>query len=653
MKDNDLMPLNSLLCASDGLGKRRKENRMNRRFLAATTLIEVLVVIVIFAVGILAVIQVFPRGFQVLMQTRNRSVATNLGRAEIERVKSRPDQIPEQIVSRQHADGLIYLTGDRRPDELGPMGDAIARDGTLSFGSATVGNWQEHSGANNFRGIIGEGRRVPAPTWVSGLFGGLMVLQFSPVSVDQAELVYGSDLVRRTALTQEEERRQTNEYFVTDATTPAIALWLPSGPTDRRFRLAFTAFVPRTSGTGFWPRRVVATLPSGTATVPASSPDVYGNYPLYEVRLNTVVPNLYGAELDSIQVSRLFERIAPTTDFTDAYQYKVLNPSMGVLLFSPMASDERQPLTARVDYDVKDWRIIREEFRVADSANPQYRLALGNLKVGGQAGPDGQPNTAIFLERTDPGITQISDPKADHFILQDMVTGGLIAERAYSGGRQLVAVDKSLGLVTFFDANTSTPSIDAELLMPGATSTTYIPLANRPLRALYMANGEWSVQVLKAASTYHITFDVPGPGQYYVGGSNTAIGGLRGRIYFSPSETGRRVAFDELFVRDSSGVQRQLLGQDFQIAIRNPDPTGLPSIDVREVAGQNAVVSFVNGYPARGVKGASLAVRVLHNQATFSLTDDGATNIRRLEQWGRNWRRSTTETYIQRGDNIR
>ena len=47
-----------------------------------TTLLEVLVVIVIFLLGILAIVQIFPYGFKILMSSRNSSVS-KIGRAHV------------------------------------------------------------------------------------------------------------------------------------------------------------------------------------------------------------------------------------------------------------------------------------------------------------------------------------------------------------------------------------------------------------------------------------------------------------------------------------------------------------------------------------------------------------------------------------------
>jgi len=65
-----------------GSGRQRPPvNAMRRnRHSFGTTLVEVLVVMVVFLVGILAVVQIFPKGYQLLLLTRGKSVGQALAR---------------------------------------------------------------------------------------------------------------------------------------------------------------------------------------------------------------------------------------------------------------------------------------------------------------------------------------------------------------------------------------------------------------------------------------------------------------------------------------------------------------------------------------------------------------------------------------------
>jgi len=81
----------------------RSPQRVNRQFLRhGTSLVELLVVMVVFLVGILAIVQIFPGGFRVLNTTRNNSVASAFARQQIEQLKSRSEQLPDAIVPIQY-----------------------------------------------------------------------------------------------------------------------------------------------------------------------------------------------------------------------------------------------------------------------------------------------------------------------------------------------------------------------------------------------------------------------------------------------------------------------------------------------------------------------------------------------------------------------
>jgi hypothetical protein len=51
----------------------------------------------------------------------------------------------------------------------------------------------------------------------------------------------------------------------------------------------------------------------------------------------------------------------------------------------------------------------------------------------------------------------------------------------------------------------------------------------------------------------------------------------------------------------------------------------------------------------RGVRGSSVAVRVLWNPAKFTLNGTDQQNMAAFDKWGANWRKSLTETYLQKG----
>ncbi|MEQ1933128.1 MAG: prepilin-type N-terminal cleavage/methylation domain-containing protein, partial [Fimbriimonadaceae bacterium] len=150
---------------------------------AGTSLVELLVVMVILLVGILAVVQIFPRGLQLIGIERSKTMMVNMANAEMDRIRGNLGQLPEQILPVSYTTTNIIITDSNRdPNDLGPMTNRINTTGTLLD---LVGNplvaWQYGSGPNNVRRIVGEGTTIPAPRYIGTSYGGLMTLQFAPI----------------------------------------------------------------------------------------------------------------------------------------------------------------------------------------------------------------------------------------------------------------------------------------------------------------------------------------------------------------------------------------------------------------------------------------------------------------------------------------
>lgn len=624
----------------------------NRRT-AGTTLIEILVVIVIFLIGILAVVQIFPGGFKVLRATRDLSVATALSRAEIERIKANSAQLPEMVlrVNYTWSAGSVVISADteRGPEDLGPVASGLDANGVLYDASNNpLGSWQYLSGANVQRRIIGEGRRVPAPRAIGGEYGGLLVLQFGPVvfnpQYQSLFQVYGNDMIAREGAPDPAFRARDYLFFLENADDPDGQLWLPRGPTNRTYRLSFSAWV---SDGGSYHRHDVV-----DATVPVRAGTGYAAFSINAYAPLSGGETYLGAEYDSVQVQRRFDLLPSALPFTpgEAYEYKLLDQSLGLLLFNPAGASysERRPggrsipLMARVSYDVWDWRIIRDEFRVPDLGAAQQKLTLGNLKILGNQDVDGRQYAGLGFDVADGS----GGVEARDFVLVDLDTGAVVTRDSYT-------VDRSIGVLTFLDSdNNAGNGIQGRMTLPGAGAAVAATLSGRNVRALYHAAEEWSVQILKPAAVYYATDAVPvGVGQYYVGQTPNNPVGQPTRIYFPKMDLGRKITVAEVWYRDGGGALHLLENVDFVIQGTPADAIGLPYVDIRSVDPNAQTFDYATyGYAVRGVRGASVAVRVLHNPNFLSLGNNVADNMASLEQWGRNWRRTETETFLQRGE---
>lgn len=651
-----------------------------KRRQAGTSLVEILVVIVIFLIGILAVIQVFPGGFRLLLTTRNNSVATQIGRDEVERIKANPDLLPEQVLAVRYLGGNPVVDATVDPLSFAPWGDSIDASGMVTTGGSDSRYWMYAMGPNVARRIIGEGQRVPAPRQVGNNFGGLMLMDHGPIDPGPTGptfpniVAYANDLSRTSGVPRDAVPGPTTpgwnvsvpggsnvanpqwvttpislapyEFFVVDAATPNAGLLLPTSVHDRLYRVRVSATI---AVAGNFTRIDYVSL---SVFVPAMvDGQTQQQYPLVLVNLNnllTATPNalppggsVASAEIDTIRVAPRYIPRTTTGWSGDAFEMKILDANLGALLFAPAAREGvvsrpggvTEPLLAKVDYDVLDWRVLHDDFRL--NADGVMQLALQSIKVGGNPGPDGRLNGPI------PNLESGNSP-TDNVVIVDVTTGGIVRETT-----DTVKVDKSRGTVSILAPGKVTIDVPAGGSNP-PTVLTGVVLANRPVRVLYRARNEWSVQLIKGAAQYSVMSEQPTTGACYVGGG--ASGGSKTRLYFPKSDAGQKVTIDKIAYYDTGGNLQTLEGQDFQIEYKPIDSLGLPCIDLVDVVAADHFSGYVSTEtmpPVTGVKGASLRVRVLWNPDAFTFTNDGATNLNRVNLYNRGWRKSMTETYLR------
>ncbi len=617
-----------------------------------TSLIELLVVIVVFLIGILAVVQIFPRGLGILRQSRDATMANQLARTEMERLKGLSEQLPEAIVANNDSNTATGFFADidvnATLNDGVPTGTtALQQDGTLVSGFGT-GPWQYFTSANRFRGIIGEGRVIPAPRFIpqssGALYGSLMILNFAPISVPtvaaNALQVYGNNLATRETDNILRERFRDYVCLFDDENN---LIYLPQGPYrapsfNRSFRISLTYFV--NNGGNQEARSSVFTV-NNIASATAPNSRFYT-----QVSLASLIPGYVRADWDSLRVARLFQSVATFTDavanpslLDDAvYEYIPLNYGLGQLLFNPsgfeykeMRGRGRLPLAARVDYNALDWRIIRDDFRVPANSPYLIKLSLNALKVQGNQDADGKTYNGIQLTSGGRDV-----------VVMDMETGALYEPNSYN-------VDKSNGIVRMIDVdNNAANGLSADVIFPGqATAVRADDIKGRPIRVLYRAKGEWAVQPIKGATTYlsawgpRITWDQCFPGLA------DGLSGQAFRIYFPLSDVGKRVTIGEIYFRDGVNPAVQVIrDQEFIIG---PPATGdlrLGTIDIRPSAGSGAVLDFSYGFAVRRVRGSSVSVRVTYNPQFMTLKADPTQNLSELEVWLRGQRRSETETFL-------
>lgn len=646
------------------------------------SLIEILVVIVIFVVGILASVQVFPGGLAILRQNRSNTVANALARAEMERMKSNRDHSFNALIAANYPTVLpgvreIELDIQRAPNDINPPAQVTGLDnsGLLSDVDGGLGNWWLFSGANAMRQIIGEGRTIPAARYVDGplgaRFGGVLAVQYGPLflNIQSASpsnpsnlvpfVVYGNDLVRRFSdfdLSSDFPLRDDYVTWIEDDgeyfTLPQGA-YRPGAPVDRNYRVS--ARVQFSDGTVQDLVRVV-TVPAAAMGTPR-----YNISHDFKVVFSGAGPAVTRVEPDTVQIARLFDEV--TTFYTEAqiqgnpgllddavYQYQRLDDQLGIFLFHPQGSQYQErrgrgrlPMRAFVDYNVLDWRILRDDFRVGSSAPYQQKLLVEGLKVSGERGGDNLVYQGLGFPAANGTVT----PAQRDLVIFDRETGAVILPNSYT-------IDKSLGLLQFVDVdNNSANGLSADVVYAGTTTAQRVDdIRGRAVRALYEAKGEYAVQPVKAFNRYRATFSSTlGVGQCYVGGTDPGAPlSLDHRIYFSRSEIGKQVVVSEIVYEDGGGARKKLTEQVFLIRAPGPsDWNRYAYIDIQDKDAGAVRFNYSLGYAVRSVRGASVGVRVFWNPSSFHLTTDSNTNLERMRQWLGQMRRVTTETFLMKG----
>lgn len=639
--------------------------------------------IVVLSIGILAILQIFPSGLRILAYNRNSEIATKLAQDEAQRFVGRSDQMPEEIdpVSYSYSGGTVKVDLDptRRPGDysLVNTGSLDSSGNVIDSGSHNLGYWPYLSGPNLFRRVIGEGGRVPAPRQVGNYYGGLMVLQFTPIvynSQDPGQFqIYGADMNRILGAPQATDTPQSSQYYVQNIDQQANAnLILPADPFKTRYyRLAMSYYVSNGTTTYKVDRD---DIPITVAPISPSGGFYTLNLQNGDLANPTIIPGatpengwlhagetFQGAELESVRVARLYDQLTAPDTFSDPYQYKLLDQSLGLILFSDEAyntyelrNGRREPLEAHVNYDVYDWRVMRDEFRVPDGQLPQVKLALGNLKILGRRDVDNTVYMGLSPLLPDGKGTS----KRGDLAFMDMETGGIILQRSatrLSSGTplELIHVDKSVGLATFYDADGNPNNgVTGEIVYPGSSSASDINLTGRSIRAMYQANGEWTTQVSMAPVAFTVSRTPSlAVSEYYVGGTQAGVGSPT-RVYFPLSSAGQRVTIEQIWYTDptKNPVPLQSMNnQSFVIQTTPADPTGLGYVDILSVnPNASGLDSTTYGYAVNGVKGASITVRVLWNPTKLDFTSNPADNLSNLEYWARSWRNTVAETYSRR-----
>jgi type II secretory pathway pseudopilin PulG len=576
---------------------------MGRRQQQGASLVEVLVVIGILAIAILAFIRLYPSGFLALKRSGQSDSATRYAQQELERLKTRADNLPRAIVPIRYVGegdtpALIVVDESVSPDDLSQQPD-------LPQGVPAL----YASGVNRFRRIVGErvSLGLPGPLLESRnqLTEGIAYTTlFAPIAqppanrptdeTDEYLSLTGAPM-RRLILDSDFQRPNIRLFEYGIDYEAGRVLLRPLRDERIKYQVEYTVVYQTDS------RLETRFVTEVIELLPTDPPEPQwrdlGLAGLPRERVLGIVPY-------SDVVARRFVQLEPNAPWSpvNPYQYKILNLLTGTILINPLASGyyERywrgtRPLEAYVSYYVHDWSIIREEFTVPNSG--RIRLAFSDLKQYDDLLDDQTQYRGLGL-----GRDVANEPVQADLIIVDMLTGRVAY---FQQGRQL--------------PQSSLPDLGARIdYIAGTLEIGNPQMQGRKIRVFYKVHENWAISVQKAANRYYLvqnraamTYDTC----WY--DFEAAYTGQARRLYFTRSEAGKTILLREYWYDvdddpNNGNTQRGTNGV-FRISEVPDDGTGLVYIDLREVH-PNAVRwdPSVTGQAVRGVQGLSVKVRVTH-----------------------------------------
>ena len=559
---------------------------------------------VILAVGIMTVIQMFPFGFTVVRNAESRTIATKLAQREVEMWKNMSANLPTGILA-------IDENGNPLTTQLpGPPFVSVVEVGKDTFSRGNV---------LNMRQIWGETVKVPVGTYFStgsgNVYGSQYSLAFSPIDVrrDNGELsnfvVKSTDLTRRVAdQDYDPPYLSQNSYAIDykeDDNGNTFYVAFPKSGVDHVYYLTYSYWV---DNGGQMELHTELDVP---IDVPA---DKGGQW------IDINMPNgAAGIEPDTESCARGFKEVPQWSD--DPYEFALADDILGVIAFNPKAHG----MTSRIDYQIRDPRIIREDRLVpqpqaqqmsnGDPVTIPIKLSLRFILNAGDPGDveDGDatdnPDEPTFegLIRKNPTVRTTS---ADDLILKDSI---LVIDLA-TGYRVVINpdwIDFKAGIVNLPETATLT-NWDTSDRIPD------VSLPGRHLRFFYRADGDWAVQCQKAYAMYYRDYGNTS-GSLGMAYDHYAFNSAN-QLIFAPCAVEQTVSVDYSYY-DSSGIEHKVVGESHQID-KDTDNTDDYHVDLlcNNVSGARVSRIFA-------VVGTSFRARVIWRDGTNWRYVDMDTNL--------------------------
>ncbi len=567
------------------------------------SLVEILVVMVVLVVGIFTIIRIFPIGFDVLQYTGNVSVAERLATAEVDYWRHNQSSLPDGFAAvLPSRGGQVNYDSTARPNDFvsgtGGYGDLsnVRQDTTNALRQAGMPSTEDDVdlwvGQNRARRVLGETVPIPGPSPVDmrgETVASVYSLAYSPIDwpaenptdqnvADQYLQIRGNALtvtdvtgVSQPALDGILSQLRPRQVALD---TKLGKLWFARSDRSRAFVARYTYRSSAELRTLRNDRIYIGPTPNVRGQAAIASEALLGvaqaGSPLRDSAFNGIEPN-------TLDVASKFRYIPTSQSFSvDPYEYKVVTNTgqqtafNAALAFNPRGYNQKEtlaggvnvPLRARIDYTVKDWRILHQDVTLPEGEPYRARLALPYLKQANVTVGEGSLTAWTGLTRLFNNVS---------IVAVDLSNGALVYDDVKNNG---FTVDYRNGVLTF-------PK-NLRVFSPSGKNITQDP-AGHSYRVFFEVEGDWAVVPQKAFADYDMlsvtALKKTAGTAMAIPLGNAVLAGVgqdgQGRfvtLAFPTADEGKAVQIDYVY-RTKSGQLRSVYGQEYRISSQERDPS--------------------------------------------------------------------------------
>jgi prepilin-type N-terminal cleavage/methylation domain-containing protein len=556
------------------------------------TLIEVLVVLVILIIGMFAIARLFPEGFASINATGNKTQAETLIRRNSNYLQEFRDNLPDGIVGVDPRNGTIR-TG-MAPVEF--FGGLPYTENTINSYSGPLPLDPRYADINQVRRVIGERLKLAPPTTITigansetaSLYHVLFSPMYSATALGTASLgvkVYGGTPLQRIVFqnppsTEDLDRLKSLGPYAYGINYETATLYFAGTSYDRAYQVEYSYRTGPACGERFDSGAIsfpVAALANGgpdPQTVSLSDAAVFGARALPAgANVDASSDALYRQFNGPLAGAFSTQSGAGAPVTLDPFEFKVYDTLYGLLGFNPAAATQPVPeqqgrgIEVRIDYDVDDWHILRQDEAVpteqldvnAGTGLHAIKLISDGIKQVGDiedtinfvaAGSGNVDTTYQYpgLIRSYPGSPGRAGTPGVDLVVVDLQTGLRIDSTTLQklGNSGNGDIDYAKGILHLKDAATWSPP-------GGGAPSVAMSTGGRRVRIYYRIFNDMGVATLKPYTSYFRSASAPADRQYFQFSS--------GFLLFTSQDAEKTVAVDYTWQSKSTGAIRTETGE--------------------------------------------------------------------------------------------